>query len=228
MTLATQQKKLSRRLTNYFLMGTLISIPVGVTLVLFVWAFQLIDKPIADLVKEGTGYYIPGLGIFGLVVIVFIVGVVATNFLGQRLLSFAEKLFSKIPIVSGMYGTFRDLTQTVMAAREGALAGVVLLEYPRKGIFSVGFVTGASRGELQSATKQDVLNVFIPTTPFPTNGFYVMVPAKEVIHLKMTVEEGLKLVISGGMVMPHDHKPEGLVAEAFKHIKHREQEEKDS
>lgn len=218
------KKSIPRRLWNNFLIGLLVTMPLVLSGFLFVWLFNIFDGPLTNLLEKYTGYYIPGVGIIAFIIGVLIVGAVSANILGHRLFNLGEKILSKIPFFSGLYGTFRDLTHTIVAVRKEKFSSVVLLEYPRKGIFSVGFVTGKFRGEYERLSDKDILNIFVPTTPFPTNGFYILVPAKEVIPTKMTVEEGLKLVISGGMIMPHDKPPEDIVSEAMRLIETKAEE----
>jgi len=122
-----------------------------------------------------------------------------SNFLGKKLLSLGEKIIARIPLVKAIYNPIKQILEAIFSMEAKSFRRVVLIEYPRKGIFTMAFVTGVARGEIQAKTKHNVLNVFVPTTPNPTSGFYLMVPDEEVTELDLTVEEAFRLIVSGGM-----------------------------
>ena len=148
------------------------------------------------------GFRIPGLGILLTGAIVFITGMLAANVVGRRLLRFWDAILHRIPLVRSIYGGAKSFTEVLLGDTGQSFKQVVLLEYPRKGIYSIAFVTGTSLGEAQVRTGQDVVCVFVPTTPNPTSGFIMLVPRQELIFLDMDVESAVKLVVSLGVVVP--------------------------
>ncbi len=148
------------------------------------------------------GIPLPGIGLLATLVLILLVGLLTANIFGRSLVNFYERLVDRVPLVKGIYTLFKQVSDTVFSRDRNAFRKVVLIEYPRKGIWAVAFVTGVSEGEVQEVTEKRLVNIFVPTTPNPTSGFYILVPQDEMIELKMTVEEAFKLVISGGMVTP--------------------------
>jgi uncharacterized membrane protein len=148
------------------------------------------------------GISIPGVGLVATLLLILAIGMLATNIFGRSLVSFSERIVDRIPVVKGIYMLFKQVSDTVLNRDRGAFRQVVLIEYPRKEIWSVAFVTGVSSGEVQKVTERKLVNIFVPTTPNPTSGFYILVPEEDMIPLTMTVEEAFKLIISGGMVTP--------------------------
>lgn len=129
-------------------------------------------------------------------------GFLVTNFLGRKIFEFTEILLQKIPMIKSIYTIFKQVADTSLGKRGQGFRRPILLEYPRKGVWTIGLMTGITKGEIQELTKQEVINVFIPTTPNPTSGFYIVVPRTEVTLLAMSVEDAFKLIISGGIVAP--------------------------
>jgi uncharacterized membrane protein len=168
------------------------------------------DRLILDLLPDALqpsslfGRYIPGFGVLATVLLVLLVGMLTANFFGRALVAWSEQLMGKIPLIKGIYGLFRQVTDTIFSKDKSGFRKVVLIEYPRRDIWSIGFLTGISEGELQRATTHRLVNVFVPTTPIPTSGFYVLVPQEDVRELEMSVDEAFKLIVSGGMVNPLD------------------------
>jgi uncharacterized membrane protein len=202
---------LEHKIRNIFLAGILTIVPIAVTFLVLNFIFTKVDpifQPlvirIIDLVPflKGRVTYIPGLGIVMTIIAVFLVGLFVKNILGQKLINFGEKILDKIPVVRSVYSSSKQFMQAVSLTSKDGFRKVILVEYPRKGLWVVGFVTCENTGETQVLTSEDVVNVFIPTTPNPTSGFLLLVPKKDIIPLSMTVEEGLKLVVSGGIVTP--------------------------
>jgi len=199
-------------LRNIFLAGLLAILPVSITYILLAFVFQKADKLSQPLVHRllevvsANGHleikYIPGLGVAVSILIIFLVGLFVTNVLGKRLIAMLERILHRIPLVSNIYTASKQFLEALSLSSQGNFSRVVLVEYPRRGVYSVGFVTGESKGEIQARTEKRMLNLFIPTTPNPTSGMLIMVPAEEIIPLEMTVEEGIKLVVSGGMIVP--------------------------
>ena len=148
------------------------------------------------------GYRVPFLGVIMTLIIVFFVGALTTNIFGKKLLQFWEGIVEKIPFVSRIYKGTKQIVSSFTTVDTESFTKVVLVEFPRKGVHALAFVTGKTRGELQRLTSDNHINIFIPTTPNPTSGFIIFTDPSEVIELDMTIEEGIKYVVSGGIVTP--------------------------
>ena len=199
--------KLKHRLRHYFLTGLLATVPLGLTIYAVVLLVRLTDNALrllpARLHPDALfGFHIPGLGLILSLAGIFIVGILASNLVGRRLVGLWESLLSRIPLARNIYVAIKQLMETLFSRRDKNFSDVVLVEYPRKGVWVIGFVTGEGSGEIQVKTEQTLINVFVPTTPNPTSGFLLFVPKNELISLEMSVEEGFKLAISGGIVIP--------------------------
>ncbi|WP_017941369.1 MULTISPECIES: DUF502 domain-containing protein [unclassified Thioalkalivibrio] len=194
-------------LRRYLIAGLLVWLPLIVTgfiikLLVDLLDFTILLLPPAWRPEAILGFSIPGAGIVLAVVVVFVTGVVVANIVGRKLVSVGESIVRRIPLVSSIYGAVKQVTETVLSDGGQAFRKVILIEYPRRGLWSVGFMTGMAAGEVQDRTERDVVTVFVPTTPNPTSGFVLMVPREEAIELDMTVEDGLKFVMSMGVVTP--------------------------
>lgn len=203
--------QIRHKIRTIFIAGTLTVVPIAVTFFLLNFIFNSVDPifqpmfiKIIDLVPflGGRITYIPGLGILMTVVFIFLVGVFVTNIIGQKLVILGENILKKIPIVRSIYSSSKQFMQAVSLTGKDGFRKVILVEYPRRGLWVIGFVTCENKGETQLLTEEEVVYVFIPTTPNPTSGFLLLVPQKDMINLTMTVEEGIKLVVSGGIVTP--------------------------
>ncbi len=188
---------------NIFLAGLVVLLPVAFTFtalrILFNFADGILGPVIADLFLGGVR--VPGLGLFLTLAIIFFTGLLTTNLLGKRVIVLAEGLLSRTPLVNRIYLTMKQIVEAFTQQRS-AFKEVVMVEYPRKGIYSLGFVTGVTRG-LPVVGEGELVNVFIATTPNPTSGFILLLPRKEVIPLDISVEDGLKLIISAGVLVPN-------------------------
>ena len=194
------------RLRGWFLTGLLVTAPVLLTIYI-TWLFvDIIDGWVKDILPPGfadTIYSnIPGIGIIIGGVAITIIGALAAGFFGRWLIAFGEKLLHRMPVVGTIYGASKQILETVMASQSDAFRDVVLVQYPRKDLWVIGFVTGATKGEVQSAIEDETVNVFVPTTPNPTSGFLLFCPRNELRFLEMSVEDAVKLVVSGGIVTP--------------------------
>ena len=196
------------RLRNYFLTGIIVTAPIAITIFL-VWQFiTFLDAYVGQLVparyhpENYLPFGLPGIGLIVMLGFLTLVGFLAAGFAGRTLVRVGERLLSRMPVVRSVYGTLKQIFETVLNQSSRSFREVVLVEYPRRGIGAIGFVTGPTQGEVQERTDEDLVNIFLPTTPNPTSGFLLFVPRKDLIHLDMTVEEGIKLVISGGIVTP--------------------------
>jgi uncharacterized membrane protein len=194
-----QQMKIIRKI---FITGLIISLPALVSIYILNLTFRAIDALLGDLLRLYVGYTIPGLGFLATIGLIFLVGLLATNVFGHRLVRMVEGLFTKIPFVRPIYAATRQIIDAFSLQSRNVFEAVVMVEYPRKGIYGIGFVTGKTRGEVQEKTAMEMMVVFVPTTPNPTTGFLLLVPREEVVYLSMTVEEALKLIISAGVVTP--------------------------
>lgn len=199
--------KLGGKLRAYLFTGILVTAPVAITLYLamkfVLWIDLLVNRLLPPQYKlDNMPYTIPGLGLIVAVVALTIVGMFAAGFLGRFFLKLGEWIVYKVPLVSSVYSVLKQVFETFFSSKTQAFSKVVMLEYPRKGIWILGFVSTELKGEIKKHCQEKMLNVFIPTTPNPTSGFLIFVPKEDCIELDMSVEEGLKFVISGGLVEP--------------------------
>jgi uncharacterized membrane protein len=192
-------------LRKWFIAGLLVWLPLGATLLLLRFLMGLLDTSLL-LIPNAWRPEIPGLGIMLSIGLVLGTGVLAANFIGKRALGWAETLLGRIPLVRSIYGGIKKLAETVLSGSSVSFRQPIMIEYPRKGVWSIAFVTGEPIGEVQEKTAETVLTCFVPTTPNPTSGFIVLVPRKDVIWLEMTVEEAMRMIISLGVVTPEGVK----------------------
>ena len=201
-------KKLQRRIRNIFITGLLITLPIALTYFILQFLFKNLDtlSPVFTkiLIDMGApipeGYRIPALGLVITLLIVLAVGWFTTNFFGKQMINLGESIVEKIPFVRKIYKGSKQVVQSIAHADTTAFRKVVLLEFPRRGMLAIGFVTGSARGEVQEYTREDVLNVFVPTMPNPTSGFLVFAPPEDLTEIDMSIEDGIKYVVSGGIV----------------------------
>ena len=192
---------------RYFVTGLLIWVPLAIT----VWVLLLIAG-VADqslrLLPESVhphqlfGFDIPGAGVVLSLLIVFATGLLTANFIGQHLVRWWEKLLAKIPVVSSVYNSVKQVSDTLFSSSGNAFRQALLIEYPRKGSWTIAFLTGAPGGDVANHLDGDYVSVYVPTTPNPTSGFFLMLPKSEVVELDMAVDEALKYIISMGVVAP--------------------------
>ncbi len=190
-----------------FLAGLLVLLPISLTIYVIVFLFKLVDRfldylPTKYNPQTYLPFHIPGLGFILLVFIIFFIGLLARNYIGHKLVDMWEQLVGRIPFIRSIYIATKQLAETIFIKTNTNLKRVVLVEYPRKGLYVLGFTTGITKGEIQDKTHKKVINVFIPTTPNPTSGFYLLVPEEDLKYLEMAVEDAFKLLISGGIITP--------------------------
>ncbi len=173
--------------------------------------FLWLDGFLAELVKKVLGRHIPGLGLLVMLFLILITGFVATNFLGKRLVAFFERMVRRIPLVGGIYGTIKQITEALTTRDKTVFRSVVAVEFPRPGVYSAGFLIGDPPADLKENSKKQLLAVFVPTVPNPTSGYLLNYPVEEVKPLNMTVEEALRYFISVGMIRP-DRQYQGKTA----------------
>ncbi len=191
------------RLRNWFIAGLLVIFPLAVTAVVLLWLFRSLDHVLGPIfVKNGIDF--PGLGLVAGILVILIAGAMASNVLGRRIVQAFDRVMLRVPLARTIYSATKQLSDSLFAQDRLALKKAVLFEWPSKGLYTVGFITGESRGELQGLIKERVINVFVMTTPNPTTGFLCLVPESQVVTLEMPIEDALKLVVSGGIVTPGD------------------------
>lgn len=191
-----------KSLRTYFITGLIVLLPSIVTFYTLYKLFVFIDGFLGKPIRVYTGYSIPGVGLIMTVLLILLIGLFATNLIGRKILQSVERFFFNIPLVRSIYKTVKQIVDAFSHQNSNAFQQVVLIEYPRKGLYALAFLTGVSKGEIQAKTSEETINVFLPTTPNPTSGFLLLVPKKDVTFLNMSVEEGLKLIISGGVFTP--------------------------
>ena len=199
---------LGARLRTYFFAGILITAPVSLTIYL-AWLFiRFVDEQVFSVIPQEYNpetylpFSIPGIGLLLALVFLTLIGALTAGILGRAINHLFEGILNRLPVIRSLYGAIKQIMETVLANKSSAFRECVLIEYPRRGIWTLGFITGKTRGEVQDRTAEEVINVFVPTTPNPTSGFLLFVPEQDIIRLKMPIEDGLKLVVSGGIVTP--------------------------
>lgn len=212
------------RLRAYFLAGVLVTAPIAITFYL-VWLFiTFVDGRVRPLIPPAYNpetylpVTIPGIGLLIAVVVLTLIGAITAGYVGRIFVRLSEQALARMPVIRSIYGATKQIFETVFANQSKAFREVVLVEYPRHGIWAIGFITGTTEGEVQELTEDEVMNVFLPTTPNPTSGFLLFVPRRDLVFLSMTIEEGVKMVVSGGIVTPPDNRP---LAERGKRIPSR-------
>ena len=194
-----KKRSLSLTLRNYFITGVVVLIPIGFTLYLSKILIGISSKIIPDDINPNSylPFKIPGIEIIISIILITIVGGISLSFLGKRILKLIDDLFKRIPFLRTVYSAIVQITET-FSKKGGNKQSVVLVEYPRKGVWAVGFATKENNGEMSDKVNKKLLNVFVPTTPNPTSGFLLMFPIEEVIYLNMSFEEASKFIVSAG------------------------------
>jgi len=201
------------RLRAYFFAGILVTAPIGITLYLTWLIIDFVDGQVTPLIPARYNpetylpFGVPGLGLVVAVIALTLIGALTAGLLGRWLVRLSDRLMQRMPVVRNIHSALKQILETVLAQQSKAFRQVVLVEYPRRGMWAMGFLTGETVGEVQNITEDEVLNVFLPTTPNPTSGFLLFVPSSDVHVLDMTVEEGIKMVVSGGILTPPDRRP---------------------
>jgi uncharacterized membrane protein len=203
---------LKKKLKRIFLTGLAVVIPAGVTLYILSFIIDVMDNLLRVIPQQYQpdnlfSVHIPGLGAIVTVILIFICGLVTTSYFGNRMVRFGERLVGKIPFVRSIYQAIKRIADSLFMDKARSFKKVVMVEYPRPGVYSIGFVTGTPNGEIQKriGQKTPCVGVFMPLALTPTTGFFIMVPSDELIELRMTVEEAFTLIISAGIVTPTDH-----------------------
>lgn len=193
---------------TYFLTGLVVASPIGITIYLALAFIDLIDRNIKPLIPAAYNpetylpFPLPGIGLVFLFLMLTMLGFFAANFLGKYLIKIGERILNRMPIIRSVYNTLKQIFETVISEEKRSFQEVVLVEYPRRGLWAIAFISSENTGEIQSKLPDKVVNIFLPTTPNPTSGFLLFVPRKDLIRLDMTPDEGAKYVISAGLVDP--------------------------
>jgi len=197
------------KIRKTFAAGLLVAIPISLTIFIFVRLFTWIDaqlgEPVTQFLNQQLGFKglnnpIPGFGILVLILLLFLSGLLARNYVGGKLIALGDRAVTQIPIISRIYIAIREVSEAILSEKREVFRKAILIEYPRKGIYSIAFFTQDTRGPVQDALDSDVISVFVPTTPIPTSGYLLFVPKDQIQELDMSVEDALKLVISGGSI----------------------------
>ena len=198
-----RDRSLFAKLRNYFITGIVVLIPIGITLYLTKFFISVSSKLIPYELNPNTylPFAIPGLEIVLAIIFITLVGSLSLSFIGKKILQFVNDLFKRIPILRTIYSAIGQMTES-LAPKKGDRKSVVLIEYPRKGSWAVGFATKDNEGEISKKTNKNLVNVFVPTTPNPTSGFLLMFPKEEVLYLDMSFEEASKFIVSAGTSNP--------------------------
>ena len=203
-----------KKTKSYFLTGLLVLTPLVLTVFIIWKLFFAIDGLLQGFFRKQFGDQpLTGLGFVSIVLLILLTGFFARNYVGRKVLSMGDNLVSKIPIINRIYVAIQQISQAFLSEKSVVFEKAVLIEYPRKGVYCIGFFTQDTKGEVQDRLKKDVVSVFVPTTPNPTSGFLLFVPKEEAETLDMSVEEAMKLVISGGAIHPGSINGEGRVIE---------------
>lgn len=203
------------KIRKIFFAGVLVTLPLALTIFLLQFFFVVLDAQLGPAVTKlliqlhvpiDQDYIIPGLGLVTLVAIIFLAGLFTRNIIGQKLVDFGEGILVKIPVFKNIYVGAKQVIETFGRSRGGAFRRVAMIEYPRRGIYSLAFVTNEKQGAIEKQFDREMVSVFLPTTPNPTSGYFLMLPREDVVELDMSVEDGIKMVISGGLVIPPEPK----------------------
>ncbi len=199
-------------LRGRFFAGMVIALPVVVTFLILQFLINEIDKRVVPLLPTALkpetylNYAVPGFGLIVLVVFLTVLGAIATNLIGRSVIGLADRILSRLPFVRSVYSAFKQLVDVFASSNTEQFSECVLIEYPKKGTWCLGFLSSPAKGEVRSVLGPAFIGVFVPTTPNPTSGFLMYVEASEVVRLDMTVEEGAKMILSAGLVVP-EHLP---------------------
>jgi len=204
-------------LKKYFITGLLIWLPLAITYMVIAWIVGTLDAILLWLPAEYQpsryiGFDIPGVGVVASLLLVFFTGLVAANVLGQKLVQLWEALLARIPVVKSIYYSVKQVSDTVFSSSGQAFRKALLVQYPREGVWTIAFLTGQPGGDAAEHLRGDYVSVYVPTTPNPTSGFFLMMRRSEVVELDMSVDDALKYIISMGVVAPPVRRPEPVPA----------------
>ena len=201
-------KSIFTKIRGYFLTGIIVTAPIGLTFYVSLLFIGFIDSKVRNIIPVKYHYdnilpfEVPGIGLLIVFIMLTFIGFLTAGIIGRYIIKLGERIIARLPIIRSVYGALKQIFESVLKTSSKSFREVVLIEYPRKGIWAIGFITGDTQGEVQEKSKDELVNVFLPTTPNPTSGFLLFVPRKDLRVLNMNVEEGIKMVISGGIVTP--------------------------
>jgi uncharacterized membrane protein len=208
----------AERLRAYLIAGLLVTGPIALTFYL-AWLFvSMVDGWVARLIPAAylpqtyLPVPVPGLGLIAVIGGLILIGALTAGYVGRLFLKLSDRIMTRMPVIRGIYGATKQIFETVLAKQSNTFREVVLVEFPRKDMWTIAFITGKTEGEISEIAGNDPVSVYVPTTPNPTSGYLVFVPRRDVVLLSMTVEEGIKFVISGGIVAPPDRRKAAAVA----------------
>ena len=196
-------QSLKRRSKNYFLSGILVIIPIVITIFVVKAIFTFLDELLLPYLMPQLGYWVPGIGIIITFAGIYLVGILVTNFIGRKFVSLGEKIVLNIPVAKSIYGSVKQIMETFSFKSEESGKKVVMVEYPKEKVWSIGLING----EISHPDSNEMLyNILIIAAINPTSGFFVLVPQDKVVHLEITVEEAMKWIVSGGIVIPDNYR----------------------
>lgn len=206
---------LKASLKRYFLTGLLVITPIWGTFLILKTLFVAVDGILGDLLATMVpNHYVPGLGIVALVLLVFVTGLFAANFIGKQIVKIWEDWLNRVPLVRGIYSTLKSMMDILSFSERGSYHRVVLIQFPKNGHYCFAFVTGVTKGEMQDIGQDSLVHVYVPTSPNPTSGYFLLVPEREVTSVDISVEEAMKLIVSGGLYSPASSLAAAMPAEA--------------
>ncbi|GBD95068.1 hypothetical protein BMS3Abin05_02688 [bacterium BMS3Abin05] len=209
--------KIAKKIRRYFLTGIAVLTPIVLTVYIFWKIFIVFDNWMAGILQflfvrvlGITNYYhrIPGIGILVMILLIILAGILTRMYIGRKLLALGNWIVGKIPFFNSIYNTLKQIVEALFSDKGEVFRKAVLIEYPRKGIYCIAFMTQDTRGEVQERSTKDLISVFLPTTPNPTSGFLLFIPKEDAVELDMPIEEAVKLVISGGAIQIDEKKPD--------------------
>lgn len=206
---------LKTSLKRYFLTGLLVIIPLWGTVLILKTLFVAVDGILGDLlVRLVPSHYVPGLGILSLVLLVLVTGLFATNFMGKQIVKWWEELLNRVPLVRGIYSTLKSMMDILSFSDSDhpSYSRVVMIQFPKNGSYCFAFVTGATKGAMQNLAQESLIHVYVPTSPNPTSGYFLLVPEHEITAVDMSVEEAMKLIVSGGLCSPATSLSSAVIA----------------
>ncbi|MCK9229314.1 MAG: DUF502 domain-containing protein [Syntrophales bacterium] len=212
---------MKKSIKRVFITGLAALIPIGIVVYLLIFLVRMMK----GLARALMSYFqidgllpVPGIEFVVLIVLIFLVGLIVRSYVGKKVVAWGETLLDKIPVVRTIYIASKQLTHAIFSEDSTSFSRVVLIEYPRRGVYSIAFVSGITRGELQDKTRNRMINVFVPTTPNPTSGFLLLVPEEDTITLDMPIDHAFALIVSGGIFTPQDIKK--IIEEEKRHADH--------
>ena len=202
-------------LKRYFLTGLLVVTPIWGTVLILKTLFVTVDGILGDVVAQMLpGHYVPGLGIVALILLIFATGLFAANFMGRQIVKLWEEWLNRLPLVRGIYSTLKAMMDILSFSDRGSYHRVVLIQFPKNGHYCFAFVTGVTKGESTALSQEPLIHVYVPTSPNPTSGYFLLVPEREVTSVDISVEEAMKLIVSGGLYSPSTPMTSVLNADA--------------